>query len=178
MQQKIKYSTDEYGNVYPNQCQIEPAGGTACYNPRTETIDEPFEPDEGKRLIVDNGKFIQIAISLEHIKDSETGKIRAKNQNERYRDGLDVIPKGMKIETVDGKPEPIAKTLEEQLKTNEITQSEYNGVKNIPIMTTLETLDIKSVRSLREWLTKQEGCPEFLKNYEKEATAKRAELLK
>lgn len=174
----IKYSTDEFGNVYPNQCQIEPVGGQPCYNPRTETLDEPFEPDEGKRLIVDNGKFIQIAISLEHIKDSETGKIRAKNQNERYRDGIDVIPKGMKIETVDGKPELVAKTLEEQLKTNEITQKEYNDIKNQPVKAKLELLDVKSVRSLREWLLKQTDCPEFLKQYEKEATARRSELLK
>lgn len=175
----IKYSTDEYGNVYPNQCQIEPVGGQPCYNPRTETLDEPFEPDEGKRLIVDNGKFIQIAISIEHVKDSETGKIRAKNQNERYRDGIDVIPKGMKLSTdADGKSELIAKTLEEQLKTNEITQAEYNDIVNAPVKQVLADIDIKSVRAIREWLVKQADCPEFLKTYESQAITKRGELKK
>jgi hypothetical protein len=174
----IKYGTDEFGNVWNTFAQTEPVGGTVCYNPETETLEEPPIVTENKRLIVENGKWKQIVINSEHIKDGE--KIRPKNQVERMRDGLDEIPKGMKIlgDGNTGEIFLVSKTLEEQLKTNEITQGQYNSFKNITPIMELENIDAKSIRSLREWLIKQDDCPEFLKQHDKEATAKRSELLK
>jgi hypothetical protein len=181
MQQKIKYGTDEYGNVWHDFAQIEPVGGTVCYNPRKETLDEPPAVADGKRLIVENGKWLQIAIGIENTAETKDEKTiyRPKTSLERMRDGLDEIPKGQKLETgTDGELTLVAKTLEEQLKTNEITQSQYNEIKNQPVKAELELIDVKSVRSLREWLLKQDNCPEFLKQYEEQATKKRSELLK
>lgn len=174
----IKYGTDEYGNIWHDNAQIEPVGGTVCYNPRSETLDLPFIPDEGKRLIVENGQWKQIAISIEHTAETKDGKTiyRPKTQIERYSSGVDVIPKGMKLS--DDKKELIAKTNEERLSSGEITQSEYNEIVNSPIKSELNDIDVKSVRSLREWLIKQDSCPEFLKTYEKEATERRAGLKK
>lgn len=171
---KLKYSTDECGNVFSNIAQIDQVDGTVCYNDRIETLDIPITPDKGKRLIVENGKWKQIPISVEHVKDGDI--IRPKTQVERYATGVDEIPKGMKLS--DDKKDLIPKTLDEQLSSGEITQSGYNEIYNQPIKSELELIDIKSVRSLREWLLIQNGCPEFLKTYDKEATAKRSELKK
>lgn len=178
MEQTKKYGTDEYGNVWHDFAQIEPVGGTVCYNPRSETLDKPITPDEGKRLIVENGKWKQIAIGIENTSEIKDGKTiyRPKTQIERYATGVDVIPKGMKLS--DDKKELISKTLEEQLSSGEITQSEYNSIYNQPIKAELDSIDVKSIRSLREWLLKQTDCPEFIKQYEEQATKKRAELKK
>ena len=40
----------------------------------------------------------------------------------------------------------------------------------------LHEIDLKSIRSLREWLAAREDAPEFIKNYEAEAIAERARL--
>lgn len=42
----------------------------------------------------------------------------------------------------------------------------------------LVALDIKSIRSIREWLVKQPGVPENLKEYDTRAIAERAKLQK
>jgi predicted RecA/RadA family phage recombinase len=181
MQQTIKYGTDEYGNVWHDFAQIEPVGGTVCYNPVRETLDEPPAVAEGKRLIVENGKWLQIAIGIENTAETTDNGIfyRPKTSLERMRDGIDEIPKGQKLETgTDGELTLIAKTLEEQLKTNEITQGQYNEIKNQPVIQALQEIDIKKVRSISEWILKQADCPEFLKQYEEQATKKRSELLK
>lgn len=176
--QTRKYMVDEFGNVYDDFAQIEPVGKTVCYNPRTETLDTPITPEKGKRLIIEDGKWKQIFILPEHTSEIIDGKIiyRPKNQVERYATGVDEIPKGMKLS--DDKKEIMPKTLDEQLSSGEITQSEYNKFFNQPVKSELELIDIKSVRSIREWLIKQPDCPEFLKTYENEAKAKRAELKK
>ena len=124
----IKYMTDDYGNVYSNMAQIEPVGKTVCYNPRTETLDEPITPDKGKRLIVENGHWRQIAIFPEHTSEEINGQLvyRPKTQIERYVDNIDEIPKGLKLS--EDKKELIAKTNEERLADNEITQDEYNEI--------------------------------------------------
>ena len=171
---KLKYSTDEYGNVYGNIAQIDQVDGSVLFNDRVETLEKPFTPEKGKRLIVENGKWKQISISIEHVKDGD--RIRPKTQVERYATGVDEIPKGMKLS--EDKKELLPKTLDEQLSSGEITQSEYNEIYNQPIKSNLNDIDIKSIRSLREWLVKQPDCPEFLKTYENEAKAKRAELKK
>lgn len=171
---KLKYSTDEYGNVYSNVAQVDQIDGSVLFNDRVETLEKPFTPEKGKRLIVENGKWKQISISIEHVKDGD--RIRPKTQIERYATGVDEIPKGMKLS--DDKKDLIPKTLDEQLSSGEITQSEYNEIYNQPVKYELNDIDIKSIRSLREWLVQQPDCPEFLKTYENEAKAKRAELKK
>ena len=176
--QTRKYMVDEFGNVYSDFAQIEPVGGTVCYNPRTETLDSPITPEKGKRLVIEDGKWKQIPISKEHTSEEIDGKIiyRPKTQIERYSTGVDEIPKGMKLS--DDKKELLSKTLDEQLTSGEITQQEYNTIFNQPIKYSLDEIDIKSIRSLREWLIKQDSCPEFIKTYENQAKSKRAELKK
>lgn len=175
---KLKYSTDEYGNVYSNVAQVDQIDGSVLFNDRVETLEKPFTPEKGKRLIVENGKWKQIAISIDHTTETKDGHTiyRPKTQVERYATGVDEIPKGMKLS--EDKKEVIPKTLDEQLSSGEITQSEYNTICNQPVKYELNDIDIKSIRSLREWLVKQPDCPEFLKTYENEAKAKRAELKK
>jgi hypothetical protein len=171
---KLKYGTDEYGNVFSNIAQIDQVDGSVLFNDRVETLEKPFIPDKGKRLVVENGKWKQIPISIEHVKDGDV--VRPKTQVERYATGVDEIPKGMKLS--EDKKDLIPKTLDEQLSSGEITQSEYNKFFNQPVKSNLNDIDIKSIRSLREWLVKQPDCPEFIKTYENQATAKRSELKK
>ena len=140
---KLKYSTDEYGNVYSNVAQVDQIDGSILFNDRVETLEKPFTPEKGKRLIVENGKWKQISISIEHVKDGD--RIRPKTQVERYATGIDEIPKGMKLS--DDKTEIMPKTLDEQLSSGEITQVEYNEIYNQPIKSELELIDIKSVRA-------------------------------
>lgn len=42
----------------------------------------------------------------------------------------------------------------------------------------LHEIDMKSIRSLREWVAKQPDAPEFIKSYEAEAIAERSKLSK
>lgn len=49
-------------------------------------------------------------------------------------------------------------------RANEIVKAELQGI------------DIKSIRSIREWIAKQPDAPEFIKQYESEAIEKRAKL--
>lgn len=123
MEQVRKYGTDEYGNVWSDFAQIEPVGQTPCYNPTKETLVEPPEVPEGKRLMVENGDWKIIMIDSENTLDE--GRIRPKTAMERMRDGIDEVPKGFKLVEL----ELVAKTLEEQLSTKEITQSEYDKIK-------------------------------------------------
>jgi hypothetical protein len=171
-----KYGTDELGNVWYTFAQIEPVGGTVCYNPEKETLEQPPVCPIGKRPIVENGQWKIIPIAEDCI--TENGVIRRKNQNERFRDGLDEMPKGMKIEVDGDKLNLVPKTLEEQLSSSEITQEQYNEIKNVPIKAELEMLDVKSVRSIREWLVKQPDCPQYLKQYDDEAKLKRDKLVR
>ena len=123
MGQIRKYGTDEYGNVWSDFAQIEPVGQTPCYNPTKETLVEPPEVPEGKRLMVENGDWKIIMIDSENTLDE--GRIRPKTAMERMRDGIDEVPKGFKLVEL----ELVAKTLEERLSTKEITQVEYDKIK-------------------------------------------------
>ena len=174
MNQTIKYGTDEYGNVWSALAQIEPVGGTPCYRIDKESLEEPPECPNGKRPIVDNGSWKIIPIAIDCI--WEDGVIRHKNSLELMRDGLEEIPKGMKI-VAEGVLKLEPKTLEEMLKTNEIPQEEYKILKNMPVILKLEEIDKKSVRALREWYSSQSGCPEVLKSLETCAIKIRKELL-
>jgi hypothetical protein len=69
-------------------------------------------------------------------------------------------------------------TLDEKLSDKEITEEVYKQIKNQPVINDLNNIDVKSIRSLREYLLKQPDCPEFLKQCETEASAKRSELVK
>jgi hypothetical protein len=40
----------------------------------------------------------------------------------------------------------------------------------------LEEIDIKSIRSIREWVAKQADAPQFIKDYESQAQVERAKL--
>jgi hypothetical protein len=48
--------------------------------------------------------------------------------------------------------------------------------QNATTKSELSEIDIKSIRSIREWLAKQPDAPEFIKQYETEAITKRSEL--
>jgi hypothetical protein len=46
------------------------------------------------------------------------------------------------------------------------------------ILTRLKEIDLKSIRSMREWMVAQPGAPTFIKDFEIEAADERAELKK
>lgn len=58
-------------------------------------------------------------------------------------------------------------------------KKEFNRqINNNTIIFDLQEIDLKSIRSLREWLVQQPGAPEFIKNYESQAYKKRSEIIK
>ena len=69
---------------------------------------------------------------------------------------------------------------EDKIKVGIITQKEYAAkqieAENAKIKGELYELDIKSIRSIREWIATQSDAPEFLKQYEAQAIEKRGEL--
>lgn len=48
--------------------------------------------------------------------------------------------------------------------------------ENKQIHNELGSIDLKSIRSLREWIAEQPGAPKFIKDYEKEAKDTRKKL--
>lgn len=69
---------------------------------------------------------------------------------------------------------------EDKIKVGIMTQKEYAAkqieAENAKIKGELYELDIKSIRSIREWIVTQSDAPEFLKQYEAQAIEKRGEL--
>ena len=134
----------------------------------------------GKRLSLADGpdifnkNWILIDIPPENIFDSELNFIRPKNQSERIISGIDPAPAGMKV----SENELVPMTLEEQLSSQQITQTQYNILKNAPVMNALQQIDAQSVRSIREYLITLSSCPDILKTHEQSAQTARATLLK
>ena len=56
----------------------------------------------------------------------------------------------------------------------EIERERNNGV----VKAALAEIDLKSIRALREWLAQQETAPQWIKDYEAQAAAERATLVK
>jgi hypothetical protein len=69
---------------------------------------------------------------------------------------------------------------EDKVTVGLMTQKEYDAkqieAENAKIKGELYELDIKSIRSIREWIATQVDTPEYLKQYEAEAIEKRGKL--
>lgn len=66
---------------------------------------------------------------------------------------------------------------EESPQESEMVRSETD-LHNDGIKSALVEVDAKTIRSLREWLAKQETAPQYIKDYETEAIALRDQLIK
>ena len=62
----------------------------------------------------------------------------------------------------------------ESSKTPEQKLAELNA----PVKAKLKEVDLKSIRSIREWISKQVAAPKILTDYEAEAISERAKLAK
>lgn len=51
-----------------------------------------------------------------------------------------------------------------------------DGNSNKPTLIKLKDIDFKSIRSIREWVSKQQDAPQFIKDYEDEAKEERKKL--
>ncbi len=71
---------------------------------------------------------------------------------------------------------------EDKVTLGLMTQTEYDEKlkeqENAQIKAELSEIDIKSIRSIREYISKQSDAPEYLKQYENEATEKRLKIKK
>ena len=71
---------------------------------------------------------------------------------------------------------------EDKVTLGLMTQTEYDEKlkeqENAQIKAELSEIDIKSIRSIREYISKQANAPEYLKQYEIEATEKRLKIKK
>jgi len=168
----LKYGIDNYGNTYITEAQYMELQGEYVLNPNCESFITFPEIPEGKRVLLSDGKWAIADIDSENVFDKEIGFIRPKNQDEKILTGLDPAPAGMKIEN----GEIVPMSLDEQLKANQITEEQYKILSNAPVKNQLQNIDIKSIRSLREWLVSQSGAPDFIKTYETDAQNLRKSL--
>jgi hypothetical protein len=176
MNQIRKYGVDNLGNIWVDFAQIDPIEGLPCYNPTRETLEQPPVCPIGKRLMIDNGSWIMIPIPIGNVRVDDV--IRPKDSLERIRDGLDEPPIGWKLVVDDlGKLNLEEKTLDERLKSKEITVEEYTKVKNSPSLLRLKDIDDNTIRALREWIVAQTDCPDILKSLELEAIEIRKDLI-
>ena len=71
---------------------------------------------------------------------------------------------------------------EDKVTLGMMTQADYDEKQkereNAQIKAELSEIDIKSIRSIREYISKQADAPEYLKQYENEATEKRLKIKK
>lgn len=69
---------------------------------------------------------------------------------------------------------------EDKVKLGLMTQAEYKAkqteAENAKIKAELQEIDIKSIRSIREYIASLNDAPEYLKQYEAEAIEKRAKI--
>ena len=71
--------------------------------------------------------------------------------------------------------EIIEKTFDE-MYPKEYRDAAERNMRNEVRKNELKDIDIKSIRSLREWLSSKEDAPKFIKDYESDALAKRNEI--
>lgn len=55
---------------------------------------------------------------------------------------------------------------------------EVSAKFNKMVKETLQEIDLKSIRTIREWLANQPGAPQFILDYENQAVTERAKLKK
>ena len=116
-----------------------------------------------------DGKIIQI----ETTEKNKADKIRAYNLDKQLAEqrGQDF---GTIYNDADSLPD------EDKVTLGLLTQKEYDEKQaeraNAQIKAELQDIDIKSIRSIREWIAKQPDAPEFIKQYESEAENKRKNI--
>jgi len=59
-----------------------------------------------------------------------------------------------------------------------IQKEEADAAHNEAIKASLSEIDLKSIRSLREWLAQQETAPQWIKDYEAQASELRDKIIK
>ncbi|HOG16469.1 MAG TPA: hypothetical protein PLB96_03910 [Syntrophales bacterium] len=71
---------------------------------------------------------------------------------------------------------------EDEIEAKWMTAEEWAAIEaanrdpNVPIKAKLTEIDLKSIRSLRDWVAAQPDAPQFIKDYEAAAVAERAKL--
>jgi hypothetical protein len=81
---------------------------------------------------------------------------------------------GIKPHELETRPIPTLKELEAVWPQ---VQAEMEAEKiNAEVKAKLIEIDLKSIRSLREWVAKQPDAPQYLKDYEAQASEARAKL--
>jgi hypothetical protein len=59
-----------------------------------------------------------------------------------------------------------------------IQKEEADAVHDEAIKASLADIDLKSIRALREWLAQQKTAPQWIQDYEVQAVAERAKLVR
>lgn len=170
---KIVYQTDkntgEYtGETIAHKNPMFHADGIEYNIPAGCYEDAPLVKKEGYSQIRKNEKW-------EYIEDNRGKIFSIINGSEDVYSELGPIPEGYtKI-----KPEPFQKWNGKKWIDDVNAKTEFEKqINNNKIISELQDIDLKSIRSLREWLNQQPGAPEFIKNYEVQAGKKRAEIIK
>ena len=136
-----------------------PAG---CYE------DAPLLPKEGFAQIRKDEKW-------QYIEDNRGEIYSVTDGSLKFQTELGILPNGY----TRLKPGPFQKWDVSKWVDDPEAKAEFEKQENnYKVISELQEIDLKSIRSLREWLIQQPGAPEFIKNYESQAAEKRAKILK
>jgi len=83
---------------------------------------------------------------------------------------------GIKPHELETRPIPTLAELESIWPEVEIEKIKLQEANNAKIA--LEIIDLKSIRSIREWVSNQSNAPQILKDYENQAKSERVKLSK
>lgn len=140
------------------------AQGKAVYLvPANAVITEPPALEEGKAIVFINGEWALVA-------DHRGKKIyNTSDAAETVHEALGAIPDGFtSLVPCDYPKWDGSGWVEDQDKKTE--------AENAVVKARLNDFDLKSIRSIREWIVKQPDAPAYLKDYETQAVAERAKL--
>jgi hypothetical protein len=138
-------------------------GKTVYLVPASAVMLEPPEAEEGKARAFINGEWVLI--------DDNRGKkiYNTSDAAETVHEALGAIPEGFTSMVPCDYPRwDGEKWVEDQDKKKE--------AENAVVKARLEDVDLKSIRSIREWIVTQPDAPAYLKDYESQAVAERAKL--
>lgn len=166
---QIDKNTGEYiGEAYAYKNPMFEKDGIEFNIPAGCFEDAPGIKKEGFSQIRKDDKW-------EYIEDHRGEIYSIVDGSMKHHNELGILPEGY----VKLKPEPFQKWNGKEWIDDIESKKEFEKQQNNnKIISELNEIDLKSIRSLREWLIGQPDAPKFIKDYEIQAAEKRAKFIK
>ena len=166
---QIDKNTGEYiGEAYAYKNPMFEKDGIEYNIPASCYMDAPLVNKDGFSQIRKDDKW-------QYIEDNRGEIYSIFDCSSKIHNELGILPEGY----VKLKPEPFQKWDGKKWVDDVDAKKEFDKqINNNQIISELNDIDLKSIRSLREWLIGQPDAPKFIKDYENQAAEKRAKIIK